>query len=325
MHFPYILTKKFGLSKEVMKLVHEGMLSPHGLSSTVENIKRRREKRYYKLLCLFADQVRHNMLSNPLYLSPCPPSVVQYCEKQSPLGPALCEQIMRCTQVKRALRMDHSVKFCKRLKIWPGGTGKRESMKDAKMLLLLQNEIGQIVGRRLTHSENNDETRELLEHVKSAFPVETDSNTCVIVSDNANSVRSMKNVFGSSVSVRQAPFHVFQRFTEKVKDMGTSKRLARQLHETLYTVDEYLRVPSEMAARVQEAVSLVSPKYLNCSERDWCGTLSSNLDQIRLGDLYVETDTYDEGGGKKYSSPIHKPVGRIAFCTQEATSSVCVS
>ncbi|KAG3140056.1 hypothetical protein PC128_g25268 [Phytophthora cactorum] len=133
-------------------------------------------------------------------------------------------------------------------------------MKDAKMLLLLQNEIGQIVGRRLTRSENNDETRELLEHVKRAFPVETDSNTCVIVSDNANSVRSMANVFGSSVSVRQAPFHVFQRFTEKVKDKGTSKRLARQLHETLYTVDEHLRVPSEMDARVQEAVSLVSPK-----------------------------------------------------------------
>ncbi|KAG6973987.1 hypothetical protein JG688_00003278 [Phytophthora aleatoria] len=41
-----------------MELVHEGMLSPYGLSSTVENIKRRREKRNHKLLCLFADQVR---------------------------------------------------------------------------------------------------------------------------------------------------------------------------------------------------------------------------------------------------------------------------
>ncbi|KAE9059939.1 hypothetical protein PF006_g31764, partial [Phytophthora fragariae] len=38
-------TKKSGLSKDLMELVHEGMLSPHGLSSTVDNIKRRREKR----------------------------------------------------------------------------------------------------------------------------------------------------------------------------------------------------------------------------------------------------------------------------------------
>ncbi|KAG2786523.1 hypothetical protein PC129_g8241 [Phytophthora cactorum] len=142
-------------------------------------------------------------------------------------------------------------------------------MKDAKMLVLLQNEIGQIVGRWLTRSENNFETRELLEHVKSACPVETDSNMCVIISDNANAVRSLVNeVFGSAVSVRQDPFHVVQRFTEKVKDKGTKIRMAKQLHEALYTVDEHLRVPSEMAARVQEAVVSVSPKDLNCSDRD---------------------------------------------------------
>ncbi|KAG6953658.1 hypothetical protein JG687_00012266 [Phytophthora cactorum] len=207
MHFLYILTKKFCLSKEVTELVHEGRLSPHGLSSTVENIKRRREKRFYKVICMFADE---------------PEKLSSVWLETSRIYSAFCEKIMRCTQVKRALRMYHSVKFCKRLKIWPGGTGKRESMKDAKMLVLLQNEIGQIVGRWLTRSENNFETRELLEHVKSACPVETDSNMCVIISDNANAVRSLVNeVFGSAVSVRQDPFHVVQRFTEKVKDKGT--------------------------------------------------------------------------------------------------------
>ncbi|KAF1778152.1 hypothetical protein GQ600_4392 [Phytophthora cactorum] len=36
--FPVCYAKKFGLSKQVMETVHEGMTSPHGLSSTVENI-----------------------------------------------------------------------------------------------------------------------------------------------------------------------------------------------------------------------------------------------------------------------------------------------
>ncbi|ETP02946.1 hypothetical protein F441_20040 [Phytophthora nicotianae CJ01A1] len=91
-HFPYILTKKFGLSKEVMELVQEGMLSPHGLTSTVENMKRRREKRYYMLLSLFADRVRQNQLGNPTYMAPNPPIVAQYCSKQTQLGRRHCLQ-----------------------------------------------------------------------------------------------------------------------------------------------------------------------------------------------------------------------------------------
>ncbi|KAK1930428.1 hypothetical protein P3T76_014099 [Phytophthora citrophthora] len=189
-----------------MELVHEGMLSPHGLSSTVDNVKRRREKRYYKLLCLFAAQVHQNQLSNPLYFAPSPPSAAQFSSTQYPLGletlsaawlqmsriySSLCEVLMKTTKVKKALRIDHSVKFCKKLKVWPGGTGKRESMRDAKMFLLLQNEIGQIVGRRLTRSENSDETRALLENVKGSFPDEGEVDPCYVISDNANSVRAM--------------------------------------------------------------------------------------------------------------------------------------
>ncbi|ETI47696.1 hypothetical protein F443_08129 [Phytophthora nicotianae P1569] len=72
---------------EVMELVQEGMLSPHGLTSTVDNMKRRREKRYYKLLSLFADRVRQNQLGNPTYMAPNPPIIAQYCSKQNPIGP----------------------------------------------------------------------------------------------------------------------------------------------------------------------------------------------------------------------------------------------
>ncbi|KAG1689455.1 hypothetical protein DVH05_002256 [Phytophthora capsici] len=227
-HFPYILTKKFGLSKEVMELVQEGMLSPHGLTSTLDNMKRRREKRYYKLLALFADQVWQNQLANPTYLAPTPPVVTQYCSKQNPIGPetlsaawlqisqiysSLCERMMRLLQVKKALRIDHSVKFCKRLKVWSGGTGKRESMKDAKMLLLLQNEIGQIIGRRLTRSENNEETQALFEHVKSAVHTDTGGVEQFVISDNANAVRSM--VFAKIL---------FMSFSASLKKSKTSPR-----------------------------------------------------------------------------------------------------
>ncbi|KAE8896442.1 hypothetical protein PF003_g19903 [Phytophthora fragariae] len=118
MHFPFVMTKKFGISKSLMEMVHEGMTSPHGLSRTVENLQRRREKRYYKLLCLFADRVAQLQLSNPLYLAPTPPSVGQYCSTQKSVGAetlsaawmqstsiysALCEQIMSSIEVKKQM------------------------------------------------------------------------------------------------------------------------------------------------------------------------------------------------------------------------------
>ncbi|KAG7382485.1 hypothetical protein PHYPSEUDO_004820 [Phytophthora pseudosyringae] len=39
MHFPYVMTKKFGLLKPLMTMLHEGMTSHHGLSSMVEHIQ----------------------------------------------------------------------------------------------------------------------------------------------------------------------------------------------------------------------------------------------------------------------------------------------
>ncbi|KAG3111250.1 hypothetical protein PI124_g10003 [Phytophthora idaei] len=102
-------------------------------------------------------------------------------------------------------------------------------MTDAKMLLLLQNDIGQIIGRCLTRSENHDETCELLEHVKGAFDDGANDDEWFIVCDNANAIRRLVvNVFGSLSTVRQDPFHVIQRFTEKVKDNSEKKTLSKK-------------------------------------------------------------------------------------------------
>ncbi|ETL48821.1 hypothetical protein L916_01608 [Phytophthora nicotianae] len=325
MHFPFVMSKKGGFSKEFMELIHEGMMSPHGLSSTVDHIRRRREKRYYKLLCLFGDRVGQLQLSNRTYLAPSPPSVGQYCSKQNPIGAetmsaawmqstniysSLCEQVMSSLKVRKALRVDHFVKFCKRLKVWPDGTGKRESMSDAKMLLLVQNEIGQIVGRRLTRSENHDETREILLHVRSAFSG-TESGSKYVISDHANGIRNLvSSVFDSSVGVRQDPFHVVQRFTEKIKDQKVKKTLSKQLHDSMFSVDGALREPTQMSSRFLNVVGSISSEDINCSESEWQGSVNSNLKKIERGDLYVEANIYREGGGKDHNLKVGSNYGR---------------
>ncbi|ETP53440.1 hypothetical protein F442_01654 [Phytophthora nicotianae P10297] len=277
------MSKKGGFSKEFMELIHEGMMSPHGLSSTVDHIRRRREKRYYKLLCLFGDQVGQLQLSNRTYLALSPPSVGQYCSKQNPVGAEtmsaawmqstniysyLCEQVMNSLKVQKALRVDHSVKFC------------------------------QILGRRLTRSENHDETRELLLHVRSAFSG-TESGSKYVISDHANGIRNLvSNVFDSSVGVRQDPFHVIQRFTENIKDQKVKKTLSKQLHDAMVSVDGALREPTQMSSRFLNVVGSISSEGINCSESEWQGSVNSNLKQIERGDLYLEDNIYREGGGK---------------------------
>ncbi|KAE9145146.1 hypothetical protein PF005_g33684, partial [Phytophthora fragariae] len=161
-------------------------------------------------------------------------------------------------------------------------------MSDAKMLLLLQNEIGQIVGRRLTRSENHDETRQLLEHVKGA--ANTD-NEWFLVSNNANAIRSLAaDVYGEAANVRQDPFHVVQRFTEKVKGKAEKKLLSKKLHDAMYNVDGELRSPEEMAARFANALQEVSISDISCTEHEWRGSVDSNLKQIKRGDFYVKSN-----------------------------------
>lgn len=169
-------------------------------------------------------------------------------------------------------------------------------MKDAKMLLLMQNEVGQIVGRRLTRSENNDETRALLLAVKSCF-VLTGDEPIFAVSDNANTVRNLINdVFGGAVQTKQDPFHVMQRFAEKIKNKGKRKHFYKQLQAALYSVGGQLRSPDDMATHLREAVDSVSAAELSCSPKEWTGCLNSNVEQIACGDLYSDENTHIEGG-----------------------------
>ncbi|KAE9274935.1 hypothetical protein PR003_g29470 [Phytophthora rubi] len=311
LHFPYLTSHKTGYAKNLMEMVHDGITSPSGLAKMMDNIRRRRQVRYYKLYTLFSDRLQRLRRSNPAYLTISPPSCDLYCQNNAvpteqvmtavwlettEVWSSLAEKLMRKMQVKRAIRMDHSVKFCKKLKVWTG-SGKRESMSDAKMLLLVQNEIGQIVGRRLTRSENNEETEALLRWVKPSLCMDNDEVNCIcLVSDNATGVKGMVgDVFEKRVTVKQDPFHVIQRISEKVKS-PRKKQVCKELKEALYTVDGKLRPPTEMALRFRQVTTSLSASDICCSEAKWRGCCDSNISQIESGDLYVDDNTYSEGG-----------------------------
>ncbi|EGZ05063.1 hypothetical protein PHYSODRAFT_534838, partial [Phytophthora sojae] len=214
-HFPFVLSQKLVFSNSLMEMVHDGITAQNGLQRTMANMERRRKQRYYKLLGLFSSGIKRNHERCFTYLAPTPISEDQYADQNKVVdnhtlttawlhaNGSLCEKVMKYCVVKRVMRMDHSVKFCKRLKLWKA-KGQRESLKDAKMLLLFQNEIGQIIGRRLTRSENREETRALLQH------------------------KMVTEVFGSEVVTKQDPFHVITRITEKIKAPVTSKRISKE-------------------------------------------------------------------------------------------------
>lgn len=113
------------------------------------------------------------------------------------------------------------------------------------MLLLVQNEIGQVMPRALTRSENQVETAALLRTVRDR--VCHDGGSRVYVCDNANASRRLvENVFGADVQVKQDPFHVVQRFTEKVRALPKRKAIATALSRTLYDATGSTRSPEEM-------------------------------------------------------------------------------
>jgi hypothetical protein len=65
-------------------------------------------------------------------------------------------------RIRRVLCMDHSVKFPKKLKLCEA-EGVKKNAESFKMLLLAQNEIGHVVNRRLTRSENNAQTEGMIQ------------------------------------------------------------------------------------------------------------------------------------------------------------------
>ncbi|EGZ12244.1 hypothetical protein PHYSODRAFT_515568, partial [Phytophthora sojae] len=57
-----------------------------------------------------------------------------------------------------------------------------------------------------------------------------------------------------------------------------------------------LRPTAEMALQFQSVVSGVLRSSVSCSLNDWKGSCLSNLEQIQRGELYVGSNTYEEGG-----------------------------
>lgn len=161
--FPYALTAKEGMSRALMDLAHVGTMPPSGLSSVLHNIQRKRHKRFYKLRALHAV----SNAEGKSVVTPCPPSIEEY-DRDNCVPDHQCltdlwlthtiphslvaEALMRSLGIEQVLQLDHSQKFCQCLKKH-GAHGAKASLADIRMILLMQNEIGEIVGRTLTMSE----------------------------------------------------------------------------------------------------------------------------------------------------------------------------
>ncbi|OWZ09284.1 hypothetical protein PHMEG_00018034 [Phytophthora megakarya] len=126
-------------------------------------------------------------------------------------------------------------------------------MTDAKMLLL--------------GSENNEETAALLRWIKPALELETLGDDSVyVVSDNSTAVKTMVNdVFDKRVSVKQDPFHVIQRISEKLKS-PRKKQVCKALKDAMNTVDRKLIPPEEMTAHFRTVISTVRVSDICCTE-----------------------------------------------------------
>ncbi|EGZ21950.1 hypothetical protein PHYSODRAFT_496061, partial [Phytophthora sojae] len=262
--FPYLLTYQTGVSRELFHLVYDSVLTTRGISGASSSVTRSEAK-------------------NANYSPPMLVSLEQYMEAnaclddealqkiwltQTEICSRLLEAHMTQCKIKRVIRLDHSQKFCSKLKVF-GAQGKKDQSSEVRMLLLAQNEIGQIVARGLTYSKNHAETAAIL-----------------------------KPVFNGALVVKQDPFHVIQRFTEKVKDHVMRGWLATELSSAIYTADHKIREPEEMATLFSTALGKIPASSLNVKEPEWQGCIASNLNQIRVGDLFVGEAEYVENGGR---------------------------
>ncbi|KAE9122469.1 hypothetical protein PF005_g3629 [Phytophthora fragariae] len=148
----------------------------------------------------------------------------------------------------KVLRVGHSAKFCKKMK----------------------NEVGQIVGHRLTRSENNDESSALLEAVKPIL--KPDGNYPIYLD----------------------PFHAMLRVKEKIADKAKKWCISKELISAMYTVERELRPPQGMKVQFRRVASSIAPKELSCTEAIWRGCIDSSAAQIRSGDLYGVNNDYTE-------------------------------
>ncbi len=308
-HFPYICTHKSGVSKHIFELVFDGIMSANGLSSMLRNVARRRQARYYNLMVHFADALSLQQSG----VGALPPAVAQYLDghqvmdsksltdiwlSRTEVYSAMSEHLMSQLPIKKVIRIDHSQKFCKRLKVH-GANGQKVGALEFKMLLLVQNEIGQIVGRCATRSENGAELRSLLEHsvrdrmIASA----SDENEMFIVSDKANAVKGLvADLFGEKCCVKQDPFHVIMRFSEKIRKKSKAKWLAKELSRALFTEERQLRPAVDMEREFRSVLDCVRESDVKCPWIEWKGCVDSNMKQVSDGHLFVANNHYTERG-----------------------------
>lgn len=262
--FPYIKTVKKGISKALWEQVCAGIMSPTGLAPQLRHIGRLRHQRYYWLRSLFASKLQVNgddrtILTAPainqymaVHSVPDAKTMADIWLSRTAVVAAAGEALMRECEIKRVVRVDHSQKFCKWQQKY-GGDGSKENLDQIRMLLLAQNEIGQIVGRSFTRSENNEETQQMFENIlQERVTKRAALDEVLLISDNVNAVRGMvAEVFGENVSVKQDPWHVIHRFSEKIKDKIRRSWLKRELSTAIYERDGQLRRP-EIAAQMPQ-------------------------------------------------------------------------
>eukprot|EP00644_Phytophthora_capsici_P000824 jgi/Phyca11/109320/e_gw1.16.118.1 len=252
--FRYLLTYKGGISRELFDLLYDCMLTTKGISGAY----RKREDSCFSppLLATIEQYMSNNACVDEESLRNL------WLEQTEIYSRLLTAQIAQ-SKCARLIRMDHSQKFCGKLKVW-GSEGQKEQLSSVRMLLLVQNEVGQIVGKGLTSSENHEDL--------------------------------VTSVFGDSVKTKQDLFHVIQRFTEKIADKPQRKSLAKDLSSALYDVSGNIRTPEEVATRFNTVLQGVDVSSVRVNASTWQNCISVNLEQIRNGDLYVEDNEYMDNG-----------------------------
>ncbi|EGZ06568.1 hypothetical protein PHYSODRAFT_532249, partial [Phytophthora sojae] len=311
--FPYLLTYKSGISLELFDLVYDSMLTTMGISGATNNIVRRRQKRYYTLLAGAATEIEKRKRADPHYSQPLLLSVEQYMTDhgcldseviqklwltQTAVCSTLVEAHMASAECAKVLRVDHSQKFCSKLKVF-GADGSKEQVASVRMLLLVQNEVRQLLARGLTKSENHEKTTAICSQLQTSWP------PLLILSD--------------FVLVKQDPFHVIQRLTEKISDSVKRQWLSKRLSEGLYDVEGKLRSPDVMERMFTAALATMNPSDIRVSSSEWEGCVKSNLEQIRTGDLFVETSTIILRRRLLCPSRLYQSAGGYTFQASQAT------
>ncbi|RLN82519.1 hypothetical protein BBJ28_00016363 [Nothophytophthora sp. Chile5] len=85
----------------------------------------------------------------------------------------------------------------------------------------------------------------------------------------------MHSIFGDTVVVKQDPFHVITRFTEKIRESSKKKWVAEQLSAAIYDIHRNLRQPAEMEKRFKAVVNNIRSSSISVKPEEWEGAASA--------------------------------------------------